>query len=74
MKKRRDYSREYARFHSKPLQIKRRSQRKKARRDVGLRTGDPREVDHRISLKRGGSNYASNLQITTRAANRSKGG
>jgi len=52
--KKRDYKKEYRDYHSKPEQIKNRSARNKARRVMGLRPGDPREVDHIKPLSKGG--------------------
>ena len=69
----RNYKREYARNHSSPSQRKARSNRNKARRKMGLKKGDPREVDHKKPLSKGGSNKKSNLRVTSRRANRSKG-
>ena len=50
-----------------------RAKRNKARRELGLKVGDPREVDHRRPLSRGGGNGRSNLRIVSRKTNRSKG-
>ena len=69
----RNYRAEYTRFHGKPLQRKHRSDRNKARRMKGLKPGDPREVDHKKPLSKGGSNKLANLRVTSRAANRAKG-
>ena len=69
-KKKRNYKQEYASYHSKPEQRKRRSQRNQARKKMGLKVGDPREVDHRRPLSKGGGNGRSNLRVTTRKANR----
>lgn len=52
----RDYKKEYKNYHSKPEQIKNRAKRNKARREMGLKGGDPREVDHIKPLSKGGSN------------------
>lgn len=52
--RKRDYKKEYREYHSKPVQRKRRAQRNKARRIMGLKKGDPREVDHKRPLSRGG--------------------
>lgn len=52
--KKRDYKKEYRDYHSKPEQIKNRSARNKARRVMGLKPGDPREVDHIKPLSKGG--------------------
>ena len=68
----RDYKKEYREYHSKPEQIHKRSLRNQARRKMGLKTGDPREVDHVKPLDKGGSNKRSNLRITSRRANRKK--
>ena len=73
MSKKRNYRKEYDEYHGKPLQIKRRSERNKARREKGLKKGDPREVDHKKPLSKGGTNSSSNLRITSRSENRKKG-
>lgn len=69
----RDYAKEYKDFHGKPEEIKRRSMRNKARRKKGLKKGDPREVDHKRPLSKGGGNSRKNLTIKSRSANRKKG-
>ena len=69
----RDYAKEYKDFHGKPEEDKRRSMRNKARRKKGLKKGDPREVDHRRPLSKGGGNSRKNLMIKSRSANRKKG-
>lgn len=68
----RDYSEEYQKYHSKPAQVSNRSARNSARRKLGLTVGDPREVDHRKPLSRGGTNSKSNLRAISRSANRRK--
>ena len=68
----RDYKREYETYHSKPEQRRNRSERNKARRIMGLKVGDKREVDHIKPLKRGGSFDKSNLKIVSRTTNRKK--
>ena len=45
----------------------------KARRILGLKPGDPREVDHIIPLSKGGTNAKSNLRAVSRKTNRKKG-
>jgi len=40
---------------------------------MGLKTGDPREVDHKVPLSRGGSNTKANLRVVSRTTNRRKG-
>tara|TARA_R100000664_G_C2645546_1_gene68527 strand:- start:24 stop:269 length:246 start_codon:yes stop_codon:yes gene_type:complete len=69
----RDYAKEYKDFHGKPEEIKRRSMRNKARRKKGLKKGDPREVDHKRPLSKGGTNSVNNLKIKSRSSNRKKG-
>ena len=72
-KKKRDYKKEYREYHSKPAQRKARSERNKARRMMGLKVGDPREVDHKVPLSKGGSNSKRNLRVVSRTTNRRKG-
>ena len=66
----RDYKRERRLYHGLPRQKRENAARKRARRAMGLKTGDPREVDHKKMLKNGGSNDKSNLRVVSRAANR----
>lgn len=73
MKKKRDYKKEYRDFHGKPEQIKLRSMRNQARKKMGLKVGDPREVDHGKPLCKGGTNHKNNLHVVSRTANRKKG-
>lgn len=51
---------------------KERAMRNKARREAGLKVGDPREADHKKPLSEGGSNKKSNVQIISRKANAQK--
>ena len=69
----RDYKAEYAAFHGKPEQIAKRAMRNAARREAGLKKGDPREVDHIKPLSKGGSNSKSNTRVVSRHTNRTKG-
>ena len=71
--KKRNYRKEYDDFHGTPRQRKLRSMRNKARRKVGLKKGDPREVDHKKPLSKGGSNGRKNLRAVSRSTNRRKG-
>lgn len=73
MKKPRDYKEEYARDHSSPTKIAQRAARNKARRESGLLMGDPREVDHKKPLTKGGSTTPANTRIVSRKTNRKKG-
>lgn len=68
----RDYKREYTEYHAKPEQRKNRSLRNQARRKLGLNKGDPREVDHKTPLSKGGGNGHGNLRAVSFAANRRK--
>lgn len=72
-KSKRNYRKEYDDFHGKPEQIKRRDARNAARKKLGLKRGDPREVDHKQPLSKGGSNSKSNLRAVSRSVNRKKG-
>ncbi len=49
-----------------------RSARNKARREAGLKVGDPREADHKKPLSEGGSNSKSNVRIVSRKENAQK--
>lgn len=69
----RNYREEYDDYHSKPEQRKNRSNRNKARRKLKLKVGDKREVDHKLAIKKGGSNATTNLRIVSRKTNRQKG-
>ena len=69
----RDYKKECRDFHGKPEQIAKRAERNAARREMGLEKGDPREVDHKRPLSKGGSNSKSNLRVVSRHTNRTKG-
>ncbi len=71
-RKPRNYRREYDNFHGTPKQIKLRGLRNRARRESGLKVGDPREVDHIVPLSKGGSAKKTNLRIVSRHTNRSK--
>lgn len=73
MPAKRNYKKEYEEYHSKPEQIKNRAARNAARRKMGLKVGDPREVDHRKPLSKGGSNSKKNLRIVSMLINRRKG-
>jgi hypothetical protein len=70
----RNYKKEYANYHAKPEQKKRRAQRNAARRlmiSKGLaRKGDGKDVDHIDRNTR--NNAPSNLRIQTKAKNRGR--
>lgn len=73
MAKARDYKREYKLYHGTKAQKINRAKRNAARRIKGLKKGDPREVDHKKPLSRGGSNNPKNLRVVSRKVNRTKG-
>lgn len=72
--RKRDYKAEYANYHGKPEQIENRSQRNKARRELvkdgRVKKGDGKDVNHKTPIKSGGGNGKSNLEVTTKTANR----
>jgi 5-methylcytosine-specific restriction endonuclease McrA len=69
----RDYKKEYRDFHGKKAQKKNRAARNKARKVMGLKKGDGKEVDHKKPLSKGGSNGKRNLRVVLRKTNRKKG-
>jgi hypothetical protein len=71
--KKRDYAKEYREYHGKPAQIKARAERNAARAKMGLGVGNPKEVDHKVPLSKGGSNSTRNLRVVSQKTNRSKG-
>lgn len=46
--------------------------RNKARREAGLKVGDPREADHKKPLSEGGSNSKSNVRVVSKRVNAKK--
>ena len=69
--KKRDYKKEYRDRTQK--QKNNRVVRDKARRSLGLKPGDKREVDHIKPLSKGGSNGKKNIRAVSRTTNRRKG-
>lgn len=71
----RDYSREYDAYHSRPEQIKNRSERTTARRQANAagitHKGDGKDIDHKVPLSKGGSNAKSNQRVVSQSVNRS---
>lgn len=51
---------------------KERAMRNKARREAGLKKGDPREADHIKPLSEGGSNSKKNVRVVSRKVNADK--
>ena len=71
----RDYKKEYAKYHSTPEQIHNRSLRTTARNaaiaDGRAARGDGKDLDHKRALSKGGSNVKSNQRMVSQSANRS---
>lgn len=69
----RDYKRERAneKKHG-DKRGKERAMRNKARREAGLKVGDPREADHIKPLSEGGSNDKKNVRVISKKANAQK--
>jgi hypothetical protein len=69
----RDYQRELDWEHKKkPQRAKQRAQRNTARRQAGLKVGDPRQADHKKELSSGGSNSKSNVRVVSAKTNANK--
>jgi hypothetical protein len=71
----RDYKTEYAKYHSKPEQIKNRTERTTARRQAnaaGITSkGDGNDLDHKTPISKGGTSAKSNLRVVDKGTNRS---
>lgn len=69
----RDYKKEYANYHSKPDQKKKRAARNAARRKMAkagkVSKGDGKDVDHKNGNAK--DNRTSNLKVKSKSANRS---
>jgi len=76
MKKKRNYKKEYAKYHGTSAYRKRRSMRVLARRKLEkmgrVRKGDGKDVDHKRALSKGGTNGLRNLRVVSRYVNRRK--
>lgn len=68
-RKPRDYRKEYDDYQGKPEQIKRRAQRNRARRKLGLKKGDSREAGHISNGNRKGK-LGSKIKAISFEANR----
>ena len=71
----RNYRKEYDRYQGQPEQIRKRSNRNKARRKMAnaglVHKGDGKDVDHIKPLVKGGGGGRANLRLRARANNRS---
>jgi hypothetical protein len=74
MSKSRDYAAEYARFHGKPEEIRKRAMRNSARAEMAKGYGKAalagKDVHHKKALRHGGGNGKSNLAVTSVHRNR----
>lgn len=74
MKKKRNYKKEYADYHGKPEQVKRRAGRNAARATMvaagKAKKGDGKDIHHEDGNPR--NNKRGNLRVTSRSANRSR--
>ena len=69
----RDYKKELSWEHKKkPNRVKDRADRNAARKEAGLKVGDPRQADHKKPLSEGGSNNKSNIRVVSASANAQK--
>lgn len=70
----RDYQREkqWDHTHKGGKRLKDRAARNKARREAGLKKGDPREADHIKPLSEGGSNSKKNVRVVSAKINAQK--
>jgi hypothetical protein len=69
----RDYKKELEWEHSKSTKrVKDRAARNKARKESGLKVGDPREADHIKALDSKGSKSKSNVRVVSAKANADK--
>lgn len=69
----RDYKKELAWEHKKkPNRVKDRATRNAARKELGLKVGDPRDAGHKKALSKGGSRLGlANLFAQNRSQNQS---
>ena len=71
----RDYKKEYAKYHSTAEQRANRSERtvarNKANADGITHKGDGRDLDHKKPLSKGGTSARSNLRAVSASSNRS---
>lgn len=69
----RDYKKELSWEHKKkPNRVKDRAERNKARSTMGLKVGDPRQVDHVKPLDAGGARSKSNYKVVSAKSNLTK--
>ena len=61
----------YDKYHGTPEAKKQRATRNRDRKESGLAVGDPREVDHKNALSKGGKGGKGNVRVVSRKTNRS---
>lgn len=71
MPKARNYKRE--RLAESAARKRARAARNRARRKLGLKVGDPRHVDHKTPISKGGGNGRRNLRAVKAKTNLAKG-
>lgn len=69
----RDYAREYDKYHARSEQKKNRAARNSAHSAMEIKLGHKitNDVDHVKPISKGGTNAPSNLRVTSKSANRS---
>lgn len=68
----RDYKKELAwEKKKKPNRVKHRAARNKARDELGLKVGDPRDAGHKKALSKGGSTSLKNIVAQAASENQS---
>lgn len=71
----RDYKKEYAKYHGTAEQRANRSERtvarNKANADGITKKGDKKDLDHKKPLSKGGTSARSNLRVVSASSNRS---
>lgn len=69
-KGKRDYKKEERLYEKKhPNRDGDRVARNKARREAGLKVGDPRQADHKVPLTEGGSKSKKNVRVVSAKTN-----
>lgn len=76
--KKRNYKREYEKYHGKPKQKKERATRnaarKKAEKKGTVKKGDGKDIDHKKPIRSGGGNGKGNTRVRSKSANRADNG
>ena len=70
MTAKRNYKKEYAKFQASKKQMQDRAKRNAARKLVGLKKGDPRQVDHKDNNPK--NNKKTNLRVVSAKTNLKK--